>query len=396
ETIAAADYVIDMGPGAGVNGGALVALGTPKELARDPRSLTGRYLAGTEAVALPQRRRRGAGVLRAKNLNARNLKNLTVEIPIGALTCVIGVSGAGKSTLVMEVIFAGVTQRLRRGAGKMGDGAEIAGWENFDRTIGIDQSPIGRSPRSNPATYVGIYDHLRELFAQLPEARLRGYKAERFSFNLRGGRCEACQGDGVVRVEMQFLPELFVTCEACRGRRYNRETLDVKYKGLSIADLLDRTVDQASELLSSVAPISDRLRTLRDVGLGYLCLGQSATTLSGGEAQRVKLARELARKTTGKSLYVLDEPTTGLHFDDVKKLVDLLDRLVEQGNTMIIVEHNLDVIKCADYLIDLGPEGGVNGGRVIAAGTPEAIAEVAESATGTYLKAALGRAASNV
>ncbi|MGH7886502.1 MAG: ATP-binding cassette domain-containing protein, partial [Candidatus Binatia bacterium] len=312
--------------------------------------------------------------------------------PIGALTCVTGVSGAGKSTLVMEVIFNGVTQRLSRRRKKIGATAQITGWQHFDRVIGIDQSPIGRSPRSNPATYVGLYDHLRELFAQLPEARVRGYKAERFSFNVSGGRCEACAGDGVVRVDMQFLPELFVICEACRGRRYNRETLAVKYKGLSIADMLDLSVDQALERLNSVAPIHDRLRTLRHVGLGYLRLGQSAATLSGGEAQRVKLARELARKSTGKSLYVLDEPTTGLHFDDVKKLLDLLDRLVEQGNTMIIVEHNLDVIKCADYILDLGPQGGVNGGRLIAAGPPETIANVAESATGSYLKAVLGRA----
>lgn len=392
ETIRAADYVIDMGPGAGVNGGEVVACGTPEQLTHDPRSLTGRYLLGTEAILVPPRRRRGSGLLQARNIRARNLKNLTIGIPIGAMTCVTGVSGAGKSTLVMEVLIGGVTQRLRRRRGKVMDASQMTGWENFDRVIGIDQSPIGRSPRSNPATYVGLYDPLRELFSQLPEARMRGYKAERFSFNVRGGRCEACQGNGVVRVEMQFLPELWVPCEACRGRRYNRETLAVKYKGLSIADMLDLTVDQALELLTSVAPIYQRLRTLRDVGLGYLQLGQSAATLSGGEAQRVKLARELARKSTGKSLYVLDEPTTGLHFDDVKKLLDLLDRLIELGNTMVIVEHNLEVIKCADYVIDLGPEGGVNGGRLIAAGSPEAIAEVPDSATGNYLKGALGHA----
>jgi excinuclease ABC subunit A len=394
ETIAAADYVIDMGPGAGVNGGAVVACGTPTEIVGNADSLTGRFLAGTEAVALPQQRRSGHGILRLEKICARNLKNLSIEIPISALTCVTGVSGAGKSTLVMEVLFDGVSERLRRRRGETKDGVNIHGWQQFDRVIGIDQSPIGRSPRSNPATYVGIYDHLRELFAQLPDARLRGYKAERFSFNLRGGRCEACEGDGVVRIEMQFLPELFVTCEACQGKRYNRETLAVRYKGLSIADLLDHTVDQASELLSSVAPIHDRLRTLREVGLGYLTLGQSAATLSGGEAQRVKLARELARRSSGKSLYVLDEPTTGLHFADVKTLIELLDRLVEQGNTMIIVEHNLDVIKCADYVLDLGPEGGEKGGRLIAAGPPEAIAAAAESATGQYLKAVLSRAAS--
>ena len=392
ETIRAADYVIDMGPGAGVNGGAVVACDAPEQLTRDPRSLTGRYLAGTEAIVVPQRRRRGSALLQAKNVCARNLKNLTVEIPIGAMTCVTGVSGAGKSTLVMEVLFNGVAQRLQRRGGKIADSTHMTGWDNFDRVIGIDQSPIGRSPRSNPATYVGLYDHLRELFAQLPEARVRGYQAERFSFNRPGGRCETCEGDGVVRVDMQFLPEMLVTCEACRGRRYNRETLAVKYKGLSIADMLDLTVDQALELLNGIAPIYHRLRTLRDVGLGYLRLGQSALTLSGGEAQRVKLARELARQSTGNSLYVLDEPTTGLHFADVKKLLDLIDRLIELGNTMVIVEHNLDVIKCADYVLDLGPEGGVNGGQLIAAGPPEAIAQVAESMTGRYLKAALGGA----
>jgi excinuclease ABC subunit A len=330
--------------------------------------------------------------LQVKNACARNLKHLTIEIPVGAMTCVTGVSGAGKSTLVMEVIFNGVTQHLQRGQKTIVDGAQMTGWQHFDRVIGIHQSPIGRSPHSNPATYVGLYDHLRELFAQVPDARVRGYQAERFSFNIRGGRCEVCQGDGVVRVEMQFLPELYVTCEACRGRRYNRETLAVKYKGLSIADMLELTVDQASELLNGVAPIYLRLRTLREVGLGYLRLGQSALTLSGGEAQRVKLARELARKSTGRSLYVLDEPTTGLHFADVKRLLDLLDRLIELGNTMIIVEHNLDVIKCADYVLDLGPEGGSRGGCLIAAGPPEAIAQVAESATGSYLKAVFGRA----
>jgi excinuclease ABC subunit A len=392
ETIEAADYVIDMGPAAGEIGGAVVACGLPSELGGDPRSLTGRYLAGTEAVAIPRHRRSGVGVLQASNLCARNLNNLSVEIPIGALTCVTGVSGAGKTTLVMEVLFDGVSQRLRRRRGSIESEAHISGWQHFDRAIGIDQAPIGRSPRANPATYVGLYDHLRELYAQLPEARVRGYRADRFSFNLRGGRCEACQGDGIVHVEMQFLPELAIPCEACQGRRYNRETLAIKYKGLSIAEMLDLSVDQALDLLGNVAPIGARLRTLREVGLSYLRLGQSTATLSGGEAQRVKLARELARQSSGRSLYVLDEPTTGLHFDDVRKLLELLERLVEQGNTMIIVEHNLDVIKCADYVIDLGPEGGAKGGRVIAAGPPETIAQCAESVTGHYLKAVLGGA----
>ncbi len=390
ETILAADYVVDIGPGAGIQGGTVVACGTPAQLSRDPHSLTGRYLSRVEKIALPQRRRQGVATLGIKRVSARNLKNLTVEIPIGAMTCVTGVSGAGKSTLVMEVLRAGVTQRLQHGRGKVRGSSEISGWENFDRVIAIDQAAIGRTPRSNPATFVGLYDHLRELFAQLPEARTRGYHAERFSFNLRGGRCEACAGDGVTRVEMGFLPELWVVCEVCHGRRYNRETLEVKYKGLSIADVLDLSVDQALELLNSIPPIHDRLRTLRDVGLGYLHLGQSATTLSGGEAQRVKLARELARRSTGKSLYILDEPTTGLHFADVKKLLELLNRLVDLGNTTVIVEHNLEVIKCADYVIDLGPDGGAKGGELVAQGTPEEIARVAASATGSYLKRALG------
>jgi len=390
ETILAADYVIDMGPGAGVLGGEVIAQGTPAELQRDPVSLTGRYLSGALKISPALPRLAGTGdCLRIANANQRNLKNLTVEFPIGAMTCVTGVSGAGKSTLVMEVLYHGVRQRLERARGKKSGAMRITGWESFDRMIAIDQSPIGRTPRSNAATYVGLYDHLRALFAELPDARVRGYKAERFSFNARGGRCEACDGDGVTRVEMHFLPEMFVTCEVCRGRRYNRETLAVKYKGLSIADVLDLTVKQALELLHAVPPIHDRLRTLRDVGLGYLCLGQSATTLSGGEAQRVKLARELARRSSGRSLYILDEPTTGLHFDDVRQLLELLNRLTDLGNTMIVVEHNLEVIKCADRVIDLGPEGGAKGGELIAWGTPKEVAQVSGSATGAYLKAAL-------
>ena len=390
ETILAADYVIDMGPGAGVFGGKVIARGTPAELQRDPLSLTGSYLSGAVKILPASPRRSGNGkFLRITNARQRNLKNLSVEFPIGAMTCVTGVSGAGKSTLVMEVLYHGINQRLQRAAGKKTDAAQISGWENFDRLIAVDQSSIGRTPRSNAATYVGLYDHLRALFAELPEARVRGYRAERFSFNLPGGRCEACGGDGVTRVEMHFLPEMFVTCEVCRGRRYNRETLAVKYKGLSIADVLDLTVNQALEIFNAVQPIHDRLRTLRDVGLGYLCLGQSATTLSGGEAQRVKLARELARRSSGRSLYILDEPTTGLHFDDVKQLLELLNRLTDLGNTMIIVEHNLDVIKYADYVIDLGPEGGAGGGELIARGTPKEVAQVSHSATGAYLRALL-------
>ncbi|TMA95623.1 MAG: excinuclease ABC subunit A [Deltaproteobacteria bacterium] len=387
ETILAADYVIDMGPGAGIHGGHVVAQGSPSEIIHDGRSLTGRYLARTLKISPAVQRHMGTGrSLTIKSASARNLKNITVEIPIGAMTCVTGVSGAGKSTLVMELLYHGVAQRLQKLRVNDLAFSDLVGWKNFDRVIGVDQTPIGRTSRSNPATYTGVYDHLRDLFAQLPEARLRGYKAERFSFNVSGGRCEACGGEGITRVEMYFLPELFLTCAVCKGRRYNRETLQVKYKGLSISDILDLTVDQALELLNNMPPIYDRLRILREVGLGYLRLGQSATTLSGGEAQRIKLARELARKSTGRSLYMLDEPTTGLHFDDVKKLLELLNRLTDLGNTIVVVEHNLDVIKCADYVIDLGPEGGARGGEVVAQGTPEEIAQMSHSITGQYLK----------
>jgi len=394
ETILQADHVIDMGPGAGIQGGQVLAQGTPAEVARNSDSRTGQYLAGKAAIPVPARRRKGSGqVLKIAHACVRNLKNITAEIPIGAMTCVTGVSGAGKSTLVMEVLFPEVARRLERRRKSEGEETKLTGWENFERVIAIDQAPIGRSQRSNPATYTGLFDHLRELFAQLPEARLRGYTAERFSFNARGGRCEVCGGDGVARVEMYFLPELFVACAACKGRRYNRETLEIKFKGLSIADMLDLTVDQALEILGNIPAIRDRLSTLREVGLGYLCLGQSASTLSGGEAQRVKLARELARRSTGRTLYILDEPTTGLHFDDVQKLLDLLNRLTDLGNTAVIVEHNLDVIKNADYVIDLGPGAGERGGQVIARGTPEEVSEVAGSATGYYLQAALRRCA---
>ena len=390
ETMREADYLIDMGPGAGVRGGEVIAQGTPSEICRNERSRTGRYLSGHVTVPMPSKRRDGqVHFLTVQNANARNLKNLTVNIPIGAMTCVTGVSGAGKSTLVMEILYPGVAARLRHRARAARAAAKILGSENFDRVIGVDQSPIGRTARSNPATYTGLYDHLRDLFAQLPEARVRGYESERFSFNVSGGRCEACGGEGVTRVEMYFLPEIYVTCVVCKGRRYNRETLDIKYKGMSIADILDLTVDQALQLLVNIPPIHDRLRTLREVGLGYIQLGQSASTLAGGEAQRVKLARELARRSTGRSLYVLDEPTSGLHFEDVKTLLNLLHRLVELGNTIVIVEHNLDVIKNADYVIDLGPEGGERGGRLIAYGSPEEIVQVADSATGQYLKEVL-------
>ncbi len=395
ETILAADYLIDMGPGAGAQGGEVVAQGTPAEVMGNSRSLTGKYLSGRAQIALPGQRRKGrGGALRIAHARTRNLKNITVEFPLGAMTCVTGVSGAGKSTLVMEILYNGVAQSIKKTRTPTPILAEISGWKNFDRVIGIDQAPIGRTPRSNPATYTGLYDHLRELFAQLPAARVRGFGPERFSFNVAGGRCEACGGEGAVRVAMHFLPDMFVTCTVCKGRRYNRETLEVKFKGLNIAEVLDLTAKQALELLSAIAPIYDRLRTLHEVGLGYLKLGQPAPTLSGGEAQRVKLARELARKSAGRSLYILDEPTTGLHFDDVKKLVELLNRLTDMGNTVVVIEHNLDVIKLADHVIDLGPEGGARGGEVVAQGTPEAIAATVDSATGQYLKRAIELSAS--
>jgi excinuclease ABC subunit A len=392
ETMRAADYLIDMGPGAGAHGGEVVAQGTPSEIFHDRRSLTGRYLSGAAKIPLPTERRAGTErFLTIQNASARNLKNLTVRIPIGAMTCVTGVSGAGKSTLVMETLYDGLRRRLQKSKIKEKDptSGNLLGWENLDRVIGVDQRPIGRTPRSNAATYTGIYDHLREFFAQLPEARVRGYKPERFSFNLQGGRCEACNGDGVTRVEMHFIPDLFVTCQVCKGRRYNRETLAVRYKGLNVADILDLSVDQGMELLHNIPPVRDRLQTLRDVGLGYLRLGQPASTLAGGEAQRVKLARELARRSSGKSLYVLDEPTTGLHFEDVKRLLELLHRLTDMGNTIVVIEHNLDVIKNTDHVIDLGPESGVHGGQVVAQGTPEEIALSPLSYTGQYLRAVL-------
>jgi excinuclease ABC subunit A len=392
ETMRAADYLIDMGPGAGERGGEVVAQGTPSEILHDGRSVTGRYLSGAAKISLPTQRRAGSGkFLTIQNAAARNLKKLTVQIPIGAMTCVTGVSGAGKSTLVMEILYGGLRRRLQKSKGKDSTEREILGGENFARVIGVDQQPVGRTPRSNAATYTGIYDDLREFFAGMPEARVRGYKAERFSFNLAGGRCDACEGDGVTRVEMYFIADLFIPCPVCKGRRYNRETLEVKYKGLSIADILDLSVDQALELLQNISSIRQRLQTLRDVGLGYLRLGQPASTLAGGEAQRVKLARELSRKSTGQSLYILDEPTAGLHFDDVKKLLDLLNRLIDAGHTIVVIEHNLDVIKSSDHVIDLGPGGGVHGGQLVARGTPEEIVSVRNSFTGQYLGRVLGQ-----
>jgi excinuclease ABC subunit A len=390
ETIVAADHVIDMGPGAGVVGGEVVAQGTPHDIMESDTSLTGQYLSGRMSIPIPPRRRQRDGrVLVLKGAKEHNLKNIAVEFPVGSMVCVTGVSGSGKSSLVVDTLYRAMMRRLHRSKDKAGVVDEIIGWDHFDRVIVIDQNPIGRTPRSNPATYTGLFDHVRELFAQLPEARVRGYKPGRFSFNVKGGRCEACLGDGLIKIEMLFLPDVFVTCEVCCGRRYNRETLEILYKGRSIADVLDLTVNQAIEILENIPAIRQRLDVLRDVGLGYLCLGQAAPTLSGGEAQRIKLASELSKRSTGRSLYILDEPTTGLHFDDIKKLLDVLNRLADAGNTVIIIEHNLDVIKCADYVIDLGPEGGLFGGKIVAQGTPEQISSVEGSYTGRFLKKVL-------
>jgi excinuclease ABC subunit A len=392
ETILSSDQVIDMGPGAGVHGGEVVAQGTPQELARNERSITGQYLCGKIAISIPRERRRSSrGVLTITGARQNNLKNMTARFPVGAMTCVTGVSGAGKSSLVIDTLYHAMAERLHRSHRNRGAFDELIGWEHFDRVVGVDQTPIGRTPRSNPATYSGLFDPLRDLFAQLPDARVRGYGANRFTFNVPGGRCESCAGDGVRKINMYFLPEVFVTCDLCKGKRYNRETLEIKYKGLSIADVLGLTINQAIELLRHIPPIYDRLRTLNEVGLGYLRLGQAASTLSGGEAQRVKLARELGRRSTGRSLYILDEPTTGLHFADVGKLLELLNRLIDAGNTVVVIEHNLDVIKSADHIIDLGPGGGPKGGWVIVQGTPEQVSQVVESATGRYLKALFGK-----
>jgi len=387
DTILAADHVIDMGPGAGVHGGRVVSAGPPAAIMADPASLTGRYLAGAEEVPVPRRRRRGTGwTIGVRGARANNLRGIDVDVPLGTMTCVTGVSGSGKSSLVVDTIYPALAKRLGGGRQEPGAHAELSGWQMLDKVIEIDQAPIGRSPRSNPATYTGAFGPIRELFAQLPEARTRGYGPGRFSFNVKGGRCEACAGDGLIAIEMHFLPDVFVTCEVCGGRRYNRETLEVRFKGRSIADVLDLSVAEALDFLGSVPAARQRLEALREVGLEYIRLGQPATTLSGGEAQRVKLARELARRATGRTLYVLDEPTTGLHFDDVRRLLQVLGRLVDAGNTVLLIEHNLDVVKSADYVIDLGPEGGAQGGRLVAAGTPEEIAASPASHTGAFLR----------
>ncbi len=387
ETIRTADYVVDLGPGAGEHGGRLLFQGTPEQLIEDaPGSVTGEYLRGDRSIAAPRKRRApGKAALRITGARENNLDRLDVSFPLGLFIAVTGVSGSGKSTLVNEILYKRLAMELYRAGDRPGAHDRIEGLQHIDKVIQIDQSPIGRTPRSNPATYIGLFTFIRDLFAMLPESRQRGYKPGRFSFNVKGGRCEACQGDGVMAIEMHFLPDVYVTCEQCKGRRYNRETLEVRYRGKSIADLLELTVDQALPLLESFPSIANKLRTLQQVGLGYIELGQSATTLSGGEAQRVKLAKELSRRGTGRTLYILDEPTTGLHFEDVARLLDVLHQLVDQGNTIVVIEHNLDVIRSADHVIDLGPEGGRGGGRVVAQGTPEQVARVKASHTGAFL-----------
>ncbi len=392
DTMRAADWLIDIGPGAGALGGQVVSAGTPEQVMADPNSLTGQYLSGKKRIEVPECRRAGNGKwLTVRGARENNLKSIDVSVPLGTLTCVTGVSGSGKSSLVNEIIFKRLGADLNRMKAHPGRHDAIEGEEHLDKVINIDQSPIGRTPRSNPATYTNLFNDIRDLFASLPDAKARGYGPGRFSFNTKGGRCEACCGDGVLKIEMHFLADVYVPCEVCHGKRYNRETLEVRYKGKSISDVLDMTVDEALPFFSALPRIADRLQTLQDVGLGYVKLGQSSTTLSGGEAQRVKLATELSKRSTGRTIYILDEPTTGLHADDVKKLLAVLQRLVDSGNTVLVIEHNLDVIKCADYLIDLGPEGGVGGGTVVATGTPEQVAAVPESYTGQYLKKLLAR-----
>jgi excinuclease ABC subunit A len=393
EAILEADYVVDMGPGAGVHGGAVVAEGTPEQVMANPDSLTGQYLTGFKQIPLPKQRRKPTKSRRlsVKGASANNLKDINVDIPIGLFTAVTGVSGGGKSTFLIETLYRAVARKLNNARELPGEHKKIEGLEHLDKVIDIDQSPIGRTPRSNPATYTGAFTPIREWFAELPEAKTRGYKPGRFSFNVKGGRCEACQGDGVIKIEMHFLPDIYVTCDVCKGKRYDRETLEIKFKGKSIADVLDMTVEEGAELFKAVPSVRDKLETLKRVGLGYIHVGQQATTLSGGEAQRIKLSKELSKRATGRTLYILDEPTTGLHFHDVAKLLEVLHELVDQGNTVVVIEHNLEVIKTADYIVDLGPEGGDGGGEVIATGTPEEVAQVAESYTGHYLKQLLDR-----
>ena len=385
-TMRAADYLVDLGPGAGEHGGRIVAAGTPDEVIRNPASITGKYLSGKKMIPVPAERRRGRGELIVRGAREHNLKGVDASIPVGTLTCVTGVSGSGKSTLVNETLYRSVANRLHKARVRPGRHDRIDGLKQIDKVINIDQSPIGRTPRSNPATYTGVFDHIRQLFAKTREARARGYKPGRFSFNVKGGRCEVCKGDGQIKIEMHFLPDVYVPCEQCNGRRYNRETLEVLFKGKSIADVLEMPVEEAVDFFAKIPKIHRRLKTLHDVGLDYIRLGQPATTLSGGEAQRVKLATELSKVATGETLYILDEPTTGLHFADVERLLEVLARLVDQGNTVVVIEHNLDVIKSADWVIDLGPEGGDGGGEIIATGTPEQVATEPASYTGRFLE----------
>ncbi|EYE88838.1 excinuclease ABC subunit A [Fervidicella metallireducens AeB] len=391
DTMLEADHIIDIGPGAGSHGGYIVAQGTPEEVALTETSLTGQYLSGKRKIEIPLERRSPNGnFIEIKGAKENNLKDVDVKFPLGVFTCVTGVSGSGKSTLVNEILYKGIAKKLNGSKNQPGEHNEILGIEYIDKIIDIDQSPIGRTPRSNPATYTGVFDLIREIFSQTPEAKMRGYKPGRFSFNVKGGRCEACGGDGIIKIEMQFLADVYIPCEVCKGKRYNRETLEVKYKGKSIADVLDMTVEEALEFFENVPRIKNKLQTLHDVGLSYVKLGQPSTQLSGGEAQRVKLATELSRRSTGKTLYILDEPTTGLHMEDVRRLIEIIQRLAEGGNTVVVIEHNLDVIKCADYIIDLGPEGGDRGGTILITGTPEEVAKCEKSYTGHYLKKVLG------
>ena len=392
ETMEAADYIIDIGPGAGAKGGHIVAVGTPEEVMANENSITGQYLSGKKMIMVPEKRRKpGDKWITIEGAAENNLQNLKVSFPLGIFTCVTGVSGSGKSSLVNEILFKAASSQLNRSQLVPGKYKTISGLEQLEKVIDIDQSPIGRTPRSNPATYTGLFDLIRELYAQVPEAKMRGYKAGRFSFNVKGGRCESCQGDGIIKIEMHFLPDVYVPCEVCKGKRYNRETLDICYKGKNIADILDMTVDEASDFFVNHEKIHRKLQTLQDVGLGYVKLGQPATTLSGGEAQRIKLATELSRRSNGRTLYILDEPTTGLHAADIQKLLQVLNRLVLAGDTVIVIEHNLDVIKTADYIIDLGPDGGARGGQIIAVGTPEEVAQVKNSYTGQFIAKTLAR-----
>jgi excinuclease ABC subunit A len=393
ETMEAADHLIDLGPGAGKHGGLVIAAGTVDEVRNHPDSITGRYLRGEAEIPIPEvrRARDSQRLIRIEGAREHNLRNLDVEIPLGLFVAVTGVSGSGKSTLIEDILHQAMARHFYRARVIPGAHKRITGFQHLDKVIDIDQSPIGRTPRSNPATYTGLFTPIRELFAELPEAKIRGYGPGRFSFNVKGGRCEACEGDGLVKIEMHFLPDVYVPCDVCKGKRYNRETLEVRFRGLSIADVLEQTVEDALAFFENQPRVRQKLQTLFDVGLGYIHLGQSATTLSGGEAQRVKLAAELSKRDTGRTFYILDEPTTGLHFEDVRMLLTVLHRLVDRGNTVLVIEHNLDVIKTADWIIDLGPEGGLRGGDVVAAGTPEDVAEVKESYTGQYLRTMLQR-----